>query len=194
MPPTLPGAEPLSSLFSLHRFGCKLCLLVTLLINGVSGVLMAFAPSHTWTVTSHLIQGLASKGGWLTEYVPSYAVCNCPCLAAGLTPLMPSDSQSTVCSKSRFPEPETFLLPSLVDHPANFFSICLLNTHARASGSSNSCGISGKLIKEHFLLLLIKLKISLGCSLTAHFCSKRGCSHEPNSPPPSCSCLCTKET
>ncbi|NXO07148.1 S22A2 protein, partial [Oriolus oriolus] len=51
------------------RFGHKLCLLVTVLITAVSGVLMAFAPSYTWTVTFHLIQGLVSKGGWLTGYV-----------------------------------------------------------------------------------------------------------------------------
>ncbi|NXG73110.1 S22A2 protein, partial [Baryphthengus martii] len=51
------------------RFGRKLCLLVTILINAVSGVLMAFAPNYTWTVIFRLIQGLVSKGGWLTGYV-----------------------------------------------------------------------------------------------------------------------------
>ncbi|XP_069707094.1 solute carrier family 22 member 2-like [Phaenicophaeus curvirostris] len=51
------------------RFGRKLCLLVTVLINMVSGVLMAFAPSYTWTVIFRLIQGLVSKGAWLTGYV-----------------------------------------------------------------------------------------------------------------------------
>lgn len=55
----------------------------------------------------------------------------------------------------------------------------------RPSGSSTSYGMSGKFIKEHFLLLLIKPKISLGCSCTAHFCSKQECSHEPNSLPSS---------
>nr|XP_021150559.1 solute carrier family 22 member 2 [Columba livia] len=43
--------------------------LVTVLINAVSGVLMAFGPSYTWTVIFRLIQGLVSKGGWLTGYV-----------------------------------------------------------------------------------------------------------------------------
>lgn len=33
---------------------------------------MAFAPSYTWTVIFRLIQGLVSKGGWLTGYVLSY--------------------------------------------------------------------------------------------------------------------------
>ncbi|NWR76100.1 S22A2 protein, partial [Centropus unirufus] len=51
------------------RFGRKLCLLVTVLINMVSGVLMAFAPSYTWAVIFRLIQGLVSKGAWLTGYV-----------------------------------------------------------------------------------------------------------------------------
>ncbi|XP_010156717.1 PREDICTED: solute carrier family 22 member 2-like [Eurypyga helias] len=51
------------------RFGRKLCLLVTVLVNTVSGVLMAFAPSYSWMVIFRLIQGLVSKGGWLTGYV-----------------------------------------------------------------------------------------------------------------------------
>uniref|UniRef100_A0A8C3LJA9 Solute carrier family 22 member 2 n=1 Tax=Chrysolophus pictus TaxID=9089 RepID=A0A8C3LJA9_CHRPC len=51
------------------RFGRKLCLLITVLINSVSGVLVAFAPSYMWTVIFRLIQGLVSKGGWLTGYV-----------------------------------------------------------------------------------------------------------------------------
>ncbi|XP_061480279.1 solute carrier family 22 member 2-like isoform X3 [Rhineura floridana] len=51
------------------RFGRKLCLLVTIVINSISGVLMAFAPSYTWMVVFRLIQGLVSKGGWLTGYI-----------------------------------------------------------------------------------------------------------------------------
>ncbi|XP_019405547.1 PREDICTED: solute carrier family 22 member 2 [Crocodylus porosus] len=51
------------------RFGRKLCLLITILINSISGILMAFAPSYTWMVIFRLIQGLVSKGGWLTGYI-----------------------------------------------------------------------------------------------------------------------------
>ncbi|XP_068003633.1 solute carrier family 22 member 2-like isoform X1 [Melanerpes formicivorus] len=51
------------------RFGRKLCLLATIFINAVSGVLMALAPSYAWTVIFRLLQGLVSKGGWLTGYV-----------------------------------------------------------------------------------------------------------------------------
>uniref|UniRef100_A0A8D0L3U6 Solute carrier family 22 member 2 n=1 Tax=Sphenodon punctatus TaxID=8508 RepID=A0A8D0L3U6_SPHPU len=51
------------------RFGRKLCLLITILVNSVSGVLMAFAPSYTWMVIFRLLQGLVSKGGWLTGYI-----------------------------------------------------------------------------------------------------------------------------
>ncbi|XP_071598539.1 LOW QUALITY PROTEIN: solute carrier family 22 member 2-like [Heliangelus exortis] len=40
------------------RFGCKLCLLVTVLVSAISGVLMAFAPSYSWMVIFHLIQCL----------------------------------------------------------------------------------------------------------------------------------------
>lgn len=70
--PASSWASFFSFLLSLCRFGRKLCLLVTILINAVSGVLMAFAPSYTWTVIFRLIQGLVSKGGWLTGYVLSY--------------------------------------------------------------------------------------------------------------------------
>ncbi|KAJ7342170.1 hypothetical protein JRQ81_009362 [Phrynocephalus forsythii] len=51
------------------RFGRKLCLLITILINSISGVLMAVAPSYNWVVIFRLIQGLVSKGGWLTGYI-----------------------------------------------------------------------------------------------------------------------------
>nr|XP_056709289.1 solute carrier family 22 member 2-like [Euleptes europaea] len=51
------------------RFGRKLCLLITILVNSVSGVLMACAPNYTWMVIFRLIQGLVSKGGWLTGYI-----------------------------------------------------------------------------------------------------------------------------
>lgn len=58
-------------LLSFCRFGRKLCLLITVLINSVSGVLVAFAPSYTWAVVFRLVQGLVSKEGWLTGYVLS---------------------------------------------------------------------------------------------------------------------------
>ncbi|XP_060609658.2 solute carrier family 22 member 2-like [Anolis sagrei] len=51
------------------RFGRKLCLLITILINSISGVLVAVAPNYVWVVIFRLIQGLVSKGGWLTGYI-----------------------------------------------------------------------------------------------------------------------------
>ncbi|XP_012615136.1 solute carrier family 22 member 2 [Microcebus murinus] len=51
------------------RFGRKLCFLVTILINATSGVLMAIAPTYTWTLIFRLIQGLVSKAGWLISYI-----------------------------------------------------------------------------------------------------------------------------
>ncbi|XP_053150894.1 solute carrier family 22 member 2 [Hemicordylus capensis] len=51
------------------RFGRKLCMLITILINSIAGVLMAVAPTYTWMVVFRLIQGLVSKGGWLTGYI-----------------------------------------------------------------------------------------------------------------------------
>ncbi|XP_066104331.1 solute carrier family 22 member 2 isoform X2 [Saccopteryx bilineata] len=51
------------------RFGRRLCLLVTILINATSGVLMAISPTYTWMLVFRLIQGLVSKAGWLIGYI-----------------------------------------------------------------------------------------------------------------------------
>ncbi|XP_024408001.2 solute carrier family 22 member 2 [Desmodus rotundus] len=51
------------------RFGRTLCLLVTILINAISGVLMAVSPTYAWTLIFRLIQGLVSKAGWLIGYI-----------------------------------------------------------------------------------------------------------------------------
>uniref|UniRef100_A0A8C9A5A9 Major facilitator superfamily (MFS) profile domain-containing protein n=1 Tax=Prolemur simus TaxID=1328070 RepID=A0A8C9A5A9_PROSS len=51
------------------RFGRKLCLFVTILINATSGVLMAISPTYTWMLIFRLIQGLVSKAGWLISYI-----------------------------------------------------------------------------------------------------------------------------
>ncbi|XP_069811058.1 solute carrier family 22 member 2-like [Dendropsophus ebraccatus] len=51
------------------RFGRKPCLLLSLFISAVFGVLVAFAPSYPWLVTFRFVQGLVSKGTWLSAYV-----------------------------------------------------------------------------------------------------------------------------
>ncbi|XP_518840.2 solute carrier family 22 member 2 isoform X2 [Pan troglodytes] len=51
------------------RFGRKLCLLTTVLINAAAGVLMAISPTYTWMLIFRLIQGLVSKAGWLIGYI-----------------------------------------------------------------------------------------------------------------------------
>ncbi|XP_004639493.2 solute carrier family 22 member 2 [Octodon degus] len=51
------------------RFGRKICLLVTVLINASSGVLMAISPNYTWMLLFRLIQGLVSKAGWVIGYI-----------------------------------------------------------------------------------------------------------------------------
>ncbi|XP_003792437.1 solute carrier family 22 member 2 [Otolemur garnettii] len=51
------------------RFGRKLCLLITILINATSGVLMAVSPTYTWMLIFRLIQGLVSKASWLIGYI-----------------------------------------------------------------------------------------------------------------------------
>ncbi|KAM6180617.1 solute carrier family 22 member 2 [Erethizon dorsatum] len=51
------------------RFGRKICLLITILINASSGVLMAISPNYTWMLLFRLIQGLVSKAGWIIGYI-----------------------------------------------------------------------------------------------------------------------------
>ncbi|KAF6116148.1 solute carrier family 22 member 2 [Phyllostomus discolor] len=51
------------------RFGRALCLLATILINAISGVLLAVAPTYAWALIFRLIQGLVSKAGWLIGYI-----------------------------------------------------------------------------------------------------------------------------
>ncbi|XP_016008222.2 solute carrier family 22 member 2 isoform X1 [Rousettus aegyptiacus] len=55
--------------YTADRFGRKLCLLATILINATSGVLMAVSPTYTWMLIFRLIQGLVSKAGWLIGYI-----------------------------------------------------------------------------------------------------------------------------
>ncbi|XP_063299677.1 solute carrier family 22 member 2 [Pelobates fuscus] len=51
------------------RFGRKPCLLISLFITAVFGVLVAFAPTYPLVVTFRFIQGLVSKGSWLSGYI-----------------------------------------------------------------------------------------------------------------------------
>ncbi|GAB5572032.1 solute carrier family 22 member 2 isoform X2 [Prionailurus iriomotensis] len=60
---------PGSSIVTEYRFGRKLCLLVTILINAASGLLLAVSPNYTWVLIFRLIQGLVSKAGWLIGYI-----------------------------------------------------------------------------------------------------------------------------
>uniref|UniRef100_A0A8D1KXA6 Solute carrier family 22 member 1 n=1 Tax=Sus scrofa TaxID=9823 RepID=A0A8D1KXA6_PIG len=50
------------------RFGRKLCLLATTLINAVLGVLTAVAPDYVSLLVFRLLQGLVSKGSWMAGY------------------------------------------------------------------------------------------------------------------------------
>lgn len=57
--------------FCLCRFGRKLCLLVTTLVTSVSGVLTAVAPDYTSMLLFRLLQGMVSKGSWVSGYTLS---------------------------------------------------------------------------------------------------------------------------
>uniref|UniRef100_A0A0P6JL06 Solute carrier family 22 member 1 isoform a n=1 Tax=Heterocephalus glaber TaxID=10181 RepID=A0A0P6JL06_HETGA len=50
------------------RFGRKLCLLGTALVTAVSGVLTAVAPDYISMVLFRLVQGMVSKGVWMSGY------------------------------------------------------------------------------------------------------------------------------
>ncbi|XP_075858930.1 solute carrier family 22 member 1 isoform X2 [Microcebus murinus] len=50
------------------RFGRKLCLLATVLVNAVAGVLMALVPGYVSVLLFRLLQGLVSKGSWMAGY------------------------------------------------------------------------------------------------------------------------------
>jgi hypothetical protein len=45
--------------------------LVTILINAISGVLMAISPNYAWMLVFRFLQGLVSKAGWLIGYILS---------------------------------------------------------------------------------------------------------------------------
>lgn len=50
------------------RFGRKLCLLATTLVTSVSGVLTAVAPDYASMLFFRLLQGMVSKGSWVSGY------------------------------------------------------------------------------------------------------------------------------
>uniref|UniRef100_F6PRJ7 Solute carrier family 22 member 1 n=1 Tax=Monodelphis domestica TaxID=13616 RepID=F6PRJ7_MONDO len=51
------------------RFGRKVCLLTTVFISSLSGVLMAISPNYASLVIFRLLQGLVSKGSWTSGYI-----------------------------------------------------------------------------------------------------------------------------
>nr|XP_040139453.1 solute carrier family 22 member 1 isoform X3 [Ictidomys tridecemlineatus] len=50
------------------RFGRKLCLLLTSLVMALSGVLTAVSPDYTSMLLFRLLQGMVSKGTWMSGY------------------------------------------------------------------------------------------------------------------------------
>ncbi|XP_027292821.1 solute carrier family 22 member 1 [Cricetulus griseus] len=50
------------------RFGRKLCLLATTLVTSLSGVLTAVAPDYISMLLFRLLQGMVSKGSWVSGY------------------------------------------------------------------------------------------------------------------------------
>ncbi|KAM7136271.1 solute carrier family 22 member 1-like [Molossus nigricans] len=50
------------------RFGRKLCLLATVVVSAVSGILTAVAPDYISLLLFRMLQGLVSKGSWTAGY------------------------------------------------------------------------------------------------------------------------------
>ncbi|XP_067845368.1 solute carrier family 22 member 2-like [Heptranchias perlo] len=55
--------------FGADVYGRKLCFLFSTFVTSVSGLAVAFAPSYIWFIIFRTVQGLFSKGGWLSVYV-----------------------------------------------------------------------------------------------------------------------------
>uniref|UniRef100_A0A8C0UEN5 Solute carrier family 22 member 2 n=1 Tax=Cyanistes caeruleus TaxID=156563 RepID=A0A8C0UEN5_CYACU len=51
------------------RFGRKFCLLTTIVVNIVCGILLVFVPTYLWIVIIRFLQGLVSKGCWTAGYI-----------------------------------------------------------------------------------------------------------------------------
>ncbi|XP_006021971.1 solute carrier family 22 member 2-like [Alligator sinensis] len=51
------------------RFGRKLCILITIIANAISGILVALAPTYLWVMIFRFLQGLVSKGSWTAGYI-----------------------------------------------------------------------------------------------------------------------------
>lgn len=62
------------------RFGRKISFLMSNLLNGITGMVVALAPNYTSLLVFRTLYGFGVKGGWTAGYVLStYAA-----LAAGL--------------------------------------------------------------------------------------------------------------
>lgn len=55
----------------LRRFGRKLCLLGTIVVSAVSGILTAVVPDYPSLLLFRMLQGLVSKGSWTAGYTLS---------------------------------------------------------------------------------------------------------------------------
>ncbi|XP_051868465.1 solute carrier family 22 member 2-like [Pristis pectinata] len=55
--------------FGADIYGRKLCFLFSNFMTTVSGIAVAFAPNYIWFLIFRTLQGLFSKGGWLSAYV-----------------------------------------------------------------------------------------------------------------------------
>ncbi|XP_038659852.1 solute carrier family 22 member 2-like [Scyliorhinus canicula] len=55
--------------FGADIYGRKRCFLFSVFSTSVAGLAVAFAPNYLWFTIFRILQGLLSKGGWLSAYV-----------------------------------------------------------------------------------------------------------------------------
>ncbi|XP_078412827.1 solute carrier family 22 member 2-like [Cetorhinus maximus] len=55
--------------FGADTYGRKCCFLFSIFATSVAGLAVAFAPNYIWFTIFRTLQGLLSKGGWLSAYV-----------------------------------------------------------------------------------------------------------------------------
>lgn len=54
-----------------HRFGRKISFLMSNLLNGITGMVVALAPNYTSLLVFRTLYGFGVKGGWMAGYVLS---------------------------------------------------------------------------------------------------------------------------
>lgn len=75
------------------RFGRKLSFLLSNILNGIAGIVMAVVPNYSSVLVMRFILGFGVKGGWMTSYVlreDDFAGCCCSQFKSSTLSLLPT--------------------------------------------------------------------------------------------------------